>query len=51
MDEENLKERDFQRYTGWKVPLVIKIAWFGLLIWIASYIATYLVPSIIEWNK
>lgn len=48
MDEQNLKEKDFQRYTGWKVPLFIKIAWALLTIWIISYLAMYMIPSLLD---
>jgi len=51
MDEKNLKEKDFQRYTGWKIPFIIKLAWLGLSIWIITYLAVYMVPSLLEWKE
>ena len=52
MDENNLKEKDFQRYVGWKTPVFIKIAWSCLLMWILFYFSNYLYPSLKVWlNK
>lgn len=51
MDENNLKEKDFQRYVGWQVPLFIKIAWSCLTLWILFYLGNFLVPSLRAWLK
>lgn len=45
MDEKNLKEKDFQRYTGWSIPFFIKLAWSALIIWIITYFIIYFIPS------
>ena len=32
-----------------KIPLVIKMAWSVLFIWMAFYLITYALPDLMEW--
>lgn len=52
MEDKKLKERDFQVYVGWKIPLFIKMAWAVLVIWQVFYLVSYLIPNLKVWlNK
>lgn len=52
MDENNLKERDFHKYVGWKVPFFIKFAWTVFIIGAVTYLSKYMVPDLLLWmNK
>jgi hypothetical protein len=52
MDENNLKERDFHVYVGWKIPFFIKFAWVVLILWGLVYGVMYITPDLKMWlNK
>lgn len=36
-------------YKGNKIPLVIKIVWTVLIIWVVSYLIAYALPDIKAW--
>ena len=42
-------EKDFLKYTGNKVPRVIRLAWTVLIVFVAMYVIAYALPDLKEW--
>ena len=45
-------DKDKNEYQGNTIPLVIKILWAMLVVWIFYYLIKYMIPDLREWmNK
>lgn len=50
--EETLKKSDQKEnvvYRGHKIPFVIIVAWFILILWIVFYLVSFALPDLKNW--
>lgn len=46
---EPTQEKDFLRYTGNRVPRIIRLVWTALLIFAVYYLVMFFVPDLSHW--
>lgn len=48
-DDNDVKESDFHKGAGHKIPTFIPILWIVFAIFVFTYGATYVYPNLISW--
>ncbi len=49
--KEESQEKDFLKYSGNKVPRVIRLVWTALIIFAVYYLVIHAIPDFTEWIR